>query len=88
MPQIRRQSWPVKRPDSPPTATLVPLDQHRARRLEALANDVRARLHALERSRVQTDLHSGSLWRELSLLQRQLRGCRERLARCFSDLNQ
>jgi chromosome segregation ATPase len=70
---------------SEPPTRLVHLDQHRARRLEADVNEVRAQLHALERSRVQAELQTGSLWRELSALQRELRGCRERLSRCLGD---
>jgi uncharacterized protein (DUF3084 family) len=80
MPQTRIQSSP-----SEPSANLVHLDQHRARRLEAHVQDVRSRLHTLEKTRVQTELRSGSLWRELSSLQRELRGCRERLAHCLGE---
>ena len=82
MPQT--QCHPHYNPCSPePPTRLVHLDQHRARRLEADVSEVRAQLHELERSRVKAELQTGSLWRELSALQRELRGCRERLACCL-----
>jgi hypothetical protein len=62
-------------------APVVRLDQHRAARLEAHVNVIRARLYGLQRKRVQAELSAGTLWRELAILQRELRGCRARLAR-------
>ena len=62
-------------------APVIRLDEHRVWRLEAHVNSIRARLYGLQRKRVQAELSAGTLWRELSLLQRELRGCRARLAR-------
>jgi hypothetical protein len=64
---------------------VVYLDQHRARRLEASVTEVRARIYGLQRARMQAELRAGSLWRELSALQRELRDCRERIAQSAPD---
>jgi hypothetical protein len=72
-------------PVSGPSARVVYRDQHRARLLEASAEVVRARIYGLQRARMQAELSAGSLWRELSALQRELRDCRERIAQSASD---
>lgn len=68
-----------------PSQRVVYLDQHRARLLEASVAAVRARIYGLQRARVQAELSAGSLWRELSMLQRELRNCRQRIAESAPD---
>jgi len=72
-------------PASGPSQRVIYLDQHRARLLEASAAAVRARIYGLQRARMQAELRAGSLWRELSALQRELQSCRERIARSTPD---
>lgn len=64
---------------------VVYLDQHRARLLEASVAEVRARIYELQRARMQAELSAGSLWHQLSALQRELRDCRERIAQSAPD---
>lgn len=67
-------------------AQVLQLQQYREARLGESVAEVRRRLGELQRVRIQSDLDTGHLMRELSALQHELRACRARVMKLAPEL--